>query len=177
MRILARTTICVIVNTISLIGFLCFIFIFGENVWQFGPSNELTVLHIKINTWEKYIIIIVISCVSKVLDVVVNDIASPNLAFTIYDSTKKVVYGFKKWHLHVLANWMWLINDTKKIVDTLILISRFDIAIITVVVSEIASIMVVSYLLSLKEKFIPDMDYPPEKRAFHNEEEEEELIN
>jgi len=162
MRVLHRTAICAIVNTISLVGFLLFMFAFGEHssLLKFGPTEDLVVLNVKINTWQKYILILIVSSISRVLDVIVNDIGSPNLGFSIYNPTTTIVYGFTRNQLQVLANWMWLINGLKTIADTLILISRFDIAMSSVVISQIASIFVIRYLLSKKKRFIPEKDSP-----------------
>jgi hypothetical protein len=160
MRIITRTTLCACGNTIGLILIIVFIGLFGENVFEFGPSKNFSILHVKIDTWYKYIAIIAMSCINKMIDVVVNDIGSPNLGFTIYDPTKKIVYGFSRYQLQFLANWMWFINDVKSAVNILIVISRFDVALISIIASQITSIIVINYLLGLKTAFIPNRDYP-----------------
>jgi hypothetical protein len=58
--------------------------------------------------------------------------------------------------------------------DMLILISRFDIVIISVITFKIISIFVVNHLLSLKYLFIPEMDYQSTKSIKEEREEKEE---
>lgn len=164
MRILYRTLLCAVINTCSLLGFLLFIVIFseesGKNFWKFGPSKDLIILNVSVDTWQKYMCILIVSSASKVLDVIVNDIGSPNLGFSIYNPITTIVYGFTKNQLQLLANWMWLINGLKNIADTLIIISRFDVAIISVLCSQVTSVFVIRYLLSKKKLFISDKDSP-----------------
>ena len=104
-------------NLLGLVALL--VFVFGEaprqSILQFGPSPDLVVLQVCIDTWEKYTYLILANCLSRSLDVLVNDIGSPNLGFSIYDPTKTRVFGFEKWELQVLANLMWLTNGLMSI--------------------------------------------------------------
>ena len=112
MKIKKRTALCVFFNILGLVALL--VFIFGEapsqSIFQFGPSPNLVVLQVRIDTWRKYTYLILANCLSRSLDVLVNDIGSPNLGFSIFDPTKSRVFGFEKWELQLLANLMWLTN-------------------------------------------------------------------
>jgi hypothetical protein len=102
--------------------------------------------------------LLVMSSILKILEVVLNDIGSPNLGFTIYDPTKTRVFGFTRLQLEVEANAMWLSNNLGLIFKTMILVSRIDIALMSTFCGQIASMFVVHYLLNQKKAFIPKFD-------------------
>lgn len=156
MRIFYRTLYCVIINWISLIPIIIFVGINSE--LKLGPSDDLTIINVKINTRLKYATIIIISCIIKMVEVVLNDIGSPNLGFSVYNPTTLTVYGFTKKQLHVLTNLMWSANNIGTIFKLMIIVSRLDIAMISTLSSEFISIFVIYYLLSKKKKFIPEFD-------------------
>jgi len=52
-----------------------------------------------------------INSLARGLEVLVNDIGSPNLGFSIYDSHRINMYGFTRNQLEILANLIWLTNN------------------------------------------------------------------
>jgi len=158
MRIATRTKVCLLVNFLGLIGIIAFILATSDLdiLFRFGPSSDLLIMSIKIDTWGKYIGLVVVICIIKVLEVGVNDIGSPNLGFSIYDPTETVVYGFERSELQILANCMWLVNSLGYIFKTMIIVSRTDVALISVISGEIASAATIYYLLGKKTMFYPE---------------------
>lgn len=160
MRIRDRTLLCVVVNIFGLAALLTFIF--GEaphkSILQFGPSPDLFVLQVRIDSWYKYFSLILANCLSRSLDVLVNDIGSPNLGFSIYDPTKSKVFGFRKWELQLLANAMWMTNGLMSIFRMMVTVSRFDIAFIAQLASEVTSIFTIHFLLNQKTAFYPEFE-------------------
>jgi hypothetical protein len=126
--------------------------------WEFGPSTTLTLSGIVIDTWSKYMTVLVMCISMKITEVVLNDIGSPSLGFSVYDPTTRVVYGYSRNRLEVLTNTMWAANSLSYIFKTMVIVSRLDVALISAVASEIASIVVVHYLLNQKKNFIPEFD-------------------
>lgn len=164
MNKLSRVGLCLLINTITLLCVFVFLIVFNENnsLWQFGPSDSLNVLSIKIDTWTKYILLIVLICLIKASEVAVNDIGTPDLGFSIFDPSETTIYGFTKNNLQFLSNSMFLVNALGNIFKTIVIISRFDIAIISVVSAEITSIFTIRYLLN-KKKFVPYQQFKDEK--------------
>ena len=156
MRIYQRTLICVVSNCISLIPVIFFVLIYSE--LKFGPDESLNIIGIKINDWTKYIGIVVVNSILKVIDVFINDIGSPNLAFSIFNPSQTIVYGFTKNQLQILANLMWFSNSFSSIFRTMIMVSRIDISIICMLFQELASVFTIRYLLNNKNAFIPYFD-------------------
>jgi len=163
MKIAERTTICVIANVISLIPVFMFVGLMTE--WEFGPSESLNIMNIPINTWWKYTVLVSLSSISRILEVIINDIGSPSLGFTIYDPTRTKVYGFGKIQLEILANTMYMFNSLGSIFRTIIMVSRLDIALISAFFGELGSFTVVHYLISKKIKFYPEFENEEEMEA------------
>ena len=94
MRVQKRTLLCVVINCVSIIPIFIFVGIYAK--WEFGPTKDLHVISIAIDTWYRYLMLLIMSSLLKVLTVVLNDIGSFNLGFTIYDSTKSKVFVFTR---------------------------------------------------------------------------------
>lgn len=172
MKIKKKTALCVFFNILGLVALL--VFVFGEapsqSILQFGPSPDLTVLQVRIDTWRKYTYLILANCLSRSLDVLVNDIGSPNLGFSIYDPTKTRVFGFEKWELQVLAQLMWLTNQLINIFRLMVTVSRFDIALLATLSSEVTSVITIRYLLNNKSAFYPEFETEEEwKMSYQGE--------
>jgi hypothetical protein len=166
MRIATRTYICVGSNTLAFL-FLLLAVIFGTDtgtLFQYGPADDLIVLTAKIDTWTRYIALLSAIGLVRIVEVLVNDIGGPALGFSIYNPTSTVVYGFTYRGLAIAANIQWTIRSLTGVFKTLVIISRFDMAIFSVLISELVSGSVVHYLLSSKT-FIPDFDTKDEYEA------------
>lgn len=130
----------------------------SDVLFAFGPDADLTVLAIKIDTWKKYWGLLVAVSMIQSINILVNDIGSPNLGFSVYDPTTRKVFGFTRRQLAVYANSMWFINDLNTIFTTKVIVSRFDVAILSAVAGAVSSCLTINYLLGQKEQFIPDND-------------------
>lgn len=160
MRVALRTKLCVLVNFIGLVCIITYVGFTGtlSEIFKFGPDAELVVMTMKIDTWGKYCGLVFIICIIKILEVGVNDIGTPNLGFSIYDPTTTTVYGFNRCELQLLANCMFMVNSLGYVFKTLIIVSRTDIALISVVCGELASAGTIYYLLGNKTLFVKDYD-------------------
>ncbi len=160
MRVLLRTQLCLLLNFVGLCGVILFILAVADykELFAFGPSANLIILTVRIDTWVKYVGLVAASCIFKMLEVFVNDIGSPNLGFSVYNPTTTVVYGFTRLQLQVLTNCMWMVNSLTYVFQVTIIVSRLDIALFSVVTGELTSACVVGYLLSNKSRFVPNFD-------------------
>lgn len=144
---------CVWVNIIllSVIVFLVFTFNDGSSSYfRWGPQEDLVLISIKINTWERYFVLLLLQVLIKVCNVIVGEIANPILGFTIYNPDKKEVFGFDKTELQVYANLMFFVDNCKYTLMFLFSISQIDIAFFGIIVSEITGIFTVRMLLNEK---------------------------
>lgn len=142
-------------------------FVFMESdlgkLFAFGPSPTLEILNVRIDTWPRYLALCVGVMLLRSLEVLVNDIGSPNLGFSIYNPTQVDVYGFSKLELQLLANGMFTVNALGYIFKTLIIVTRMDLAIISTLAAEATSVFTIRYLLNQKRGFYPDFDTEQER--------------
>lgn len=89
--------------------------------------------------------------VLRVGEVFVNEIGSPVLGFNVYNPDKKVITDFTKNELNFLANAMWLTNGVRSVFSVVASVSQIDLALCSVFISELASIITVRLLLNEKE--------------------------
>lgn len=167
MRARERVLICILVNILSFGGLIAFIAAEANltDLLYFGPSKDLVILKITIDTWSKYIGLIALTVVMKCLEVIVNDIGTPDLGFNIFDSSKTTVYGFTRYELQWMTACMWIITNLSNIFKILLIVSRLDLAIIGVLAGEMTSIFTV-FCLTMDKRFIPSHD---SQEAYNND--------
>jgi len=151
-----KVWLCLIGNVITMILVLIFVCIFRDDsskYFRFGPNEDLIVISILINTWNKWVGLILFIGIIKSCDVLVNELGSPILGFRIYNPDKKVIDDFTKNELNFLANAMWFTNSFRSVLMVVVNITQFDIALSGMIMSEIISIFTVRHLLNTK-KFV-----------------------
>jgi hypothetical protein len=94
----------------------------------YGPSKDLIVISVEIDTWKKWILLNIFIWLVKGCDVMVNEIGSPILGFRVYNPDKKIIDDFTKNQLNFLANAMWFVNGFRTILMAVITITQVDIA-------------------------------------------------
>jgi len=145
-----------IVNFITMLLVLIIVSIFRSEkstYFKFGPSKDLIVISVEIDTWKKWILLNIFIWLVKGCDVMVNEIGSPILGFRVYNPDKKIIDDFTKNQLNFLANSMWFVNGFRTVLMAVITITQVDIAFSGMIVSEIVSIFTVRHLLNCK-KFV-----------------------
>lgn len=133
---------------------------------RYGPSSELEVLGVKVDTWERYVLLQLFLAFLEVTDVVVNEIASPILGFNIYNPDKVIITEFSRLELQFYANSMWILNALKGVMMVVVSISQIDIAILRVLYGQITSFYTIRMLL--KEKEFPRDDIGKGQRLITN---------
>ena len=149
-----RLKICIVGQFMLLIGIIIPTVLLankGSSYYRFGPNDELIIISIKINTGFKYGILLLYVFIFRVCKAFVNELGMPVLGFNIYDPNKKVVTGFTRNELQIQANVMYTLNAIRSILEIQLAISQIDIAIISAVFQEIASIPTIHLLLKDKE--------------------------
>lgn len=117
----------------------------------FGPSDDFYVVTMRVDTWAKYIGVLVMIALIKVSSTFTMDFAYPIIHFNVYDPNKKEVENFKRWELWALTNTMFASTSIRSVFMMVITVSRIDIAFFGVIVSELTCIIVVGTLLRKKQ--------------------------
>ncbi len=149
-----RLKICIVGQFMLLIGIIIPTVLLankGSSYYRFGPNDELIIISIKINTGFKYGILLLYVFIFRVCKAFVNELGMPVLGFNIYDPNRKVITGFTRNELQIQANVMYTLNAIRSILEIQLAISQIDIAIISAVFQEIASIPTIHLLLKDKE--------------------------
>lgn len=136
---------------------LCFISFFvtffaGESKYfRFGPSDDFIFISVPIDSYNKYIFLIVLIMFNDVIKVLVGEIGEPVLVFNVYNPDKKVITEFTKCQLMFYANAMFFISNTRRVFEVLINVTQIDIAIISIVNEQLVSICTVYFLIGEKK--------------------------
>lgn len=145
---------CIWSNTLILLLTIVLVYVFRERdlkYFRFGPSSDLLLISIKIDTWLKWSLAVFSVSAIKIGDLIVNDIGYPILEFSVYNPEKKVITNFSKNELNLLTNTMWLINSSRAVFMTVVSITQVDIALVSVMFSELACLVTVRMLLNEKQ--------------------------
>jgi hypothetical protein len=140
-------------NTLTLILVITIVCIFRDPdslYFRLGPSEDLVIISIRINTWNKWCVLLLFIGIIKSVEVIVNELGSPVLAFSVYNPDKKHIIDFTKNELNFLTNSMWFVNGIRVILLIVVSVTQFDIALLGAISSEIVSIFTVRQLLNEK---------------------------
>ena len=149
-----KVRFCLIINFISLVSIISLIFIFKNDdskYFRVGPYDDLNVISVTIDTWTKWIVVVIFLCIMGVIDVIIRELGLPVLDFNIYNPDKKVITDFSRYELNYLSNGMFMVSSIKGVFNTVISITQLDLALITVVVKELTSIITIRFLLNEKK--------------------------
>lgn len=124
--------------------------------YRFGPSEELIVISVKINTWTRYCVLLVYILIFRVCKVFINELGMPILTFNIYDPNRKVVEDFTRLELQVLGNIMFMLNAIRYALTLQLSIIQIDIAVISGIFDELAAIPTIYILLKDKKFTVED---------------------
>jgi hypothetical protein len=149
-----RLKICIIGQIILLISVIIpTVLLANKNstYYKFGPNENLIIISIKINTWTRYCILLVYVLFFRICKVFINELGMPILTFNIYNPNQKKIEDFTKTELQVLANIMFMLNAIRHALTLQLSIVQIDIAVLSGIFSELASIPTIYILLKDKE--------------------------
>ena len=135
----------------------------NSSYYRFGPNDELMIISIKINTTPKYVILLLYIFIFRVCKAFVQELGMPVLSFNIYNPNQKVITGFTRRELQIQANIMYTLNAIRWALEIQLAIVQIDIAIISAVFQEIASIPTI-YLLLIEKTFKSEEEDENEKK-------------
>jgi hypothetical protein len=84
------------------------------------------------------------------IKVVVSEIGEPVLVFNVYNPDKNVITDFSRQQLLFYANGMFFISNVRRVFETMITVTQFDIAIFSIVLEQLVSVVVVCFLVHEK---------------------------
>ena len=160
-----KLQLCLLGSIGVLLVVFILIWIFRDNnskYFRFGPQDDLIVISIHINNWDKYFGFILVVGIIKIVEVVVNEIGLPILGFNVYNPDKKIITEFTKNELQFYANAIYLVTSIRQVLLIVISVTQIDIALIVCVISELASLYTIRILLNEKE-FIKENKKTEEK--------------
>ena len=120
------------------------------------------IISIKINTWTRYAILLVYVLLFRICKVFITELGMPILTFNIYNPNQKKIKGFTRNELQVLSNIMFMLNSIRYALTLQLSIIQIDIAILSGIFSELASIPTIYILLK-------DKEFEDEKKTINKE--------
>ena len=153
-----RLKLCIIGQFVLLISVIIPIVLLANKqstYYKFGPNENLIIISIKINTWLRYCILLIYVFIFRICKVFITELGMPILSFNIYDPNRKKIEGFTRNELQIQANIMYMLNAIRYALTLQLSIVQIDIAIISAIFSELASIPTIYILLKDKE-FVKD---------------------
>ena len=118
--------------------------------FRWGWNDDLILISIPINTQKRYLYTILFISIMRISHVIIGEIAHPIIGFNIYNPDKKEITEFSKIELQMYGNLMYLIEGFKNILTVMLSVTQIDIALISMLVSEITSIYTINMLLNEK---------------------------
>ena len=125
--------------------------------FRWGWNDDLILISIPINTQKRYLYTILFISIMRISHVIIGEIAHPIIGFNIYNPDKKEITEFSKIELQMYGNLMYFIEGFKNILTVMLSITQIDIALISMLVSEVTSIYTINMLLNEKT-FVKSID-------------------
>jgi hypothetical protein len=144
---------CIVGNFITVILVMIPIIVLndGSTYFKFGPNSDSVLISVTIDTDIKYIAVLGLIAVINIIKVLSEEIGMPILGFNIYNPDKKVITEFSKLELQVYGNLMFMLAGLRGIFTIMVTVTQFDIALWSLIVSEVTSMYTIRTLLNEKE--------------------------
>lgn len=141
-----------IVNFINVLTILILIFyVSSDNSYvRFGPSKDLYVLGINIDTWTKYMVLQIILCFNEVISSYSIDKLYPIMYFNINNPDKKEIINYNINELQFYGNSLYFLYNIRYGLQIVISISQIDITLLKVLYSEFTCAYSIRTLLNEK---------------------------
>ena len=151
---------CIVGNAFTVVLVMAPVIILSDAssaYFKFGWSDRLILISVKIDSALRYSMLFGAIAVINVIKIISEEIGAPILGFNIYNPDKKVITDFTKNELQFFGNMMFLMSGVRRLFEVIIIITQFDIALFSLLVSEVASLFTIRALLN-KKTFSPSTD-------------------
>jgi hypothetical protein len=153
MNQITKIKCCLYYNCIILIIITIIITIFSSNIKYFnlGPNNDLVIISIIIDTYPKYIALLIAILFITIGEVFAQIFGLPIINFNIYNPHKKIITEFTRNQLEFYGNCMCVVTNFKHIILIFITITQIDIALFSLIISQICNFLIIKLLLKEKQ--------------------------
>ena len=86
----------------------------------------------RIDTTSKYAILLCLIAFMNAIKVLVAELGEPVLVFNVYNPDKTVITDFTRPQLLAYANLMFFVSNTRRMLDVLVTVTQFHIALFSV---------------------------------------------
>lgn len=145
--------LCILLNLLFLFIFVyCFFSTDDQtsNYFRIGWSDYFYFVSMPINTPFKYFSLCLFIFVLNITEIFLNDLASPIIQFSTYNPYKNNISDFSRNQLEIYSNLIFFIVTVKKFVQVVVILSQIDIAIISLISSQISAFLAIRFLLNNK---------------------------
>lgn len=145
--------ICIMINfSIMILFALSFIFLNNHqsSYFNIGWSNNFVFISVPINTPFSYFTFCGFIIVSNVSEICMDNVAVPLIQFSTYNPYKKSITDFKRSELEFYSNTIFFIQASKRLLQIFIILSQIDIALISLISSQLSASIAINYLLNQK---------------------------
>lgn len=154
---LKKIKYCLYGNITSLFIVMVLIIVFRDkdsNYFKFGPDEDLILISVKIDTWLKWTLTLIIIALIRSCEMIIHEIGHPVLVFNIYNPDKTNINDFTKNQLYILANAIYLLSGIRGMLMTVLSITQIDLALCSVLVSWFVGVFTSRFLLNEKTYII-----------------------
>ena len=145
--------LCILLNLLFLFVFVyCFLTSDDQtsNYFKIGWSDYFYFFSMPINTPLRYFSLCLFIFVLNITEIFLNDLASPIIQFSTYNPYKNNISDFSRNQLEIYSNLIFFIVTVKKFVQVVVILSQIDIAIISLISSQISAFLAIRFLLNNK---------------------------
>ena len=153
MRQITKIKACLGLNILLLSVVLFFIINCASpnsTYFRFGPNEDFILVSIHIQTYTRYCILLFLIACINILKVLVQEIGEPVLVFNIYNPDKKLITEFTNRELQIYGNAMFLVSNIRKVFEIMVTVTQIDIALFSVLIEQLTSIVTINMLLREK---------------------------
>ena len=149
-KVVLKTTIFINMFLFFICLFSFFAYNDNSSYLNYGWSRSFHFVSISIDTPVKYFSLCSFIVGFNVCEVFLNEFANPLIVFSTYNPYKKTIQDFTRLELELYSNIIFFIQVFKQLLKIAVTVSQFDIAIISLVSSQGAAMLVINILLNDK---------------------------
>lgn len=122
-----------------------------RHIENFGPQDDFVVLDVVINTWPKYMAIMMIVAVTEVVMVLDKQIAAPIIKFYVYNPHVDKIEWMLRGELEFLCNSTSSMEMLIELIVLMMMLTKLDILLFGVFVRMATRIFTIHYQTSSKQ--------------------------
>ena len=149
----------------AIIAIVCYMNDGTTDYFHIGWNDSLKFITCSINTSGRYFVLMLTLALMKVIETYTYEYVNPRLANPIYVYPERPELIFGRYEFQFYANLNWLIQGVKRKLMLFIAISQIDVALVTVLVSQVTSIYTIQQII--KNKQFPENEVDTNNKDEH----------